>query len=254
MIKNRAAYFTDDAIPYTVQVQADSAEVVRLVDDGDIVQRAGFRWTITDKTAQLHMVAGKQDRGIRALDPANTDAYIAETRLYYAALLAGVEMSTPDPLVDAAFVAAVVGMDYTYSAPGWLEGLTGWATYFCDNYQISAAVALRQDVTAREALRFFALHPEGPGWTLTSDGGLLKLEGHRDNLLYLILELSHYWAATRDLATLTEVWMPFCRALDDFIEMRNADSDGLLDFRMGCNSFLYQADHLSLPGAAFSPP
>jgi len=256
VIEDGAAVCMDDAIPYAVRVQADAGEVIRLVDADRIMQRAAFRWILTDRITDLQLVASKQIAGSPALDPAQAMQYITETQQYYGDLLEGLEIHTPDPLLDAAFYTSVVGMDYVYAAPGWLEGLTGWATYFSNNYQISAAVALRQYAYARMAIRFFALHPDGPGQVYLADGttGDPHVDDHQaDGLLYMILQTYYYWKATGDRATLTEVWSPICRALEQFVTLRDADGDGLLDFHKGCNVFLYQADHLSLPGAAFSP-
>ena len=256
IIENGVAILADDDIPYAVRVQANTGEVMRMANTDGIRQWAAFRRILNEKVTHLHLVVGKQVTGAATLNPAHTKQYIAETQSYYRDLLAGTEISTPDKLLDAAFYTSIVGMDYIYSAPGWLEGLTGWATYFSNNYQFSAAVALRQYQYAKTAVRFCALHPDGPGQVYLADctTGSPEEDDHQaDGLLYMILQFYHYWKATGDNATLAEVWPPICHALEQFIALRDSDGDGLLDFHKGCNVFLYQADHLSLPGAAFTP-
>lgn len=248
-----AALCEDEAIPFAVRVQAEHAEAQLIADTDGIRQRAAFRWVLGEQTTRLHLVAGKQTPGAPALDAALAEQYIDETRGYYAELLASVEIHTPDPLLDAAWYSAVVGMDYVYAAPGWLEGLTNWSSYYSDNYQISAAVALRQDARAKAAVRFFSAHPAGAGQVYRADGSVDDMHAPHDGLLYLLLQLFYYWQATGDRATLAEVWPTVRQALERFIALRDADGDGLLDFHKGCNAFLYQADHLSLPGVAFSP-
>ncbi len=256
VIADGAALFTDEAIPYAVRVQADAKEVVLMADTDDVLKRAAFRWILSAGPAQLNLVVSKQVSPSTPLNPAYAGQYISATKQYYADLLVGLEIRTPDPLLDAAFYSAVAGLDYTYAAPGWFEGLTDWPSYFSNNYQLSAAVALRQDARAKAALRFFALHPGGPGQVYHADGSADesgKSYAQNDGLFYAILQLYHYWKATGDRATLAEVWSAFCGTLEQYVSLRDSDGDGLLDFHPGCNVFLYQADHLSLPGAGFSP-
>ncbi|MBF0245591.1 MAG: hypothetical protein HQL31_10030, partial [Planctomycetes bacterium] len=46
---------------------------------------------------------------------------------------------------------------------------------------------------------------------------------------------------------------PVTRSLERFLRDRGQTGSGLIGWHLGCNSFLYQADHLNLPGEGFSP-
>ncbi len=187
------------------------------------------------------------------LEIADAETYLADAQAYYEGLLAPYALETPDPLLNAAFDAGIVNLDYVYQVPAWFEGLHEWNGYFANNYQISAAIALGQDARARDALLFFGEHPAGPGAIYGPDGTVDTFNHAGDGLPYFILQLSRYWRATDDLHTLRRVWIPTCRVLERLLIERDPDGDGLLDWHLGCNVFLYQADHLSLPGAAASP-
>lgn len=184
------------------------------------------------------------------------DEYVRQTQEYYAKLLEPLEIHTPDKVLNAGFYAAAVNLDYTYQPPAWLEGIHKWNSYIVNNYQISAAVLLGQLERARHALLFFADRPGGPGQSLNADGSVfddivnLKFEG---GLHYYILQLYQYWLATGDTDTLDRVWKPTTENLERMMKLRDPEGNLLLNWHRGANMFLYQADHLSLPGDAFSP-
>ncbi|MBF0245590.1 MAG: hypothetical protein HQL31_10025 [Planctomycetes bacterium] len=76
----------------------------------------------------------------------------ANTREHYLQVLRDCRSHSPDPVLDAALEAAVVTLDQVHDGPLWLEGLTRWNTYWADNYQIGACVAMGRFDEAREAL------------------------------------------------------------------------------------------------------
>jgi hypothetical protein len=184
------------------------------------------------------------------------DDYVQETRKYYDTLVKTVEIQTPDKVLDSAFYAGLVNLDYGYQPPAWLEGTHGWRAYWVNNYQISAAIDLGQLDRARRALIFFANRPGGPGQTLKVDGSVVRdwvnvqFEG---GLPYYILQLYRYWLATGDRKTLDEVWPATKENLERLLQTRDPDGNLLLDWMLGGNMFLYQSDHLSFPGDGFSP-
>ena len=97
-------------------------------------------------------------------------------RCTYAAsepIVADFAISTPMPLIDSAFAAAISGLENTYE-PGkaWFEGLQGWKSYWCNNYQVDAAVHLggKWLQRARNAIMFFAQRPGGLGSIYTASG------------------------------------------------------------------------------------
>jgi len=168
------------------------------------------------------------------------------------ALLDAAEMRTPGPVLDAGFTAAMLNFDALYMPPAWLEGISGWACYFSNNYQISAAIALGQLDRAREALLFFGERQDGFGGIYGADGSCGGYHS-TDGLPYYLLQLYRCWTATGDTATLRRVWISTRRALEAFLREHDPQDSGLLNWHTGCNAFLYQADHLSLPGAGLSP-
>ncbi len=179
------------------------------------------------------------------------DEYVRESQDYYKALLDQVEIHTPDKVLDAGFYASVVNMDYVYEAPAWLEGVHWWNAWWCNNFQISAAISLGQLDRARDALKMSRAMPIGPAGVTNADGS--PSGSFEDGLPYYIQELYRYWLATGDMDTLNKVWEPTVANLGKWLENRDPDGNKLTNFHLGCNAFLYQADHLSLPGDAFSP-
>lgn len=186
---------------------------------------------------------------------ASLDRHFAETKAYYGKLLAPFSIQTPDSLLDAAFYAGVLNLDYTFQPPAWLEGLHKWNSYLVNNYQVSAAIGLGWLERARDALLFLGGTPDGPGPNLKSDGSQFMQGNHRfeEGLPYFVLQLYRYWRATEDGATLETLWEPTSRNLERLLEVRDPDGNLLLNWHQGCNMLLYQADHLNLPGDAFSP-
>jgi hypothetical protein len=181
------------------------------------------------------------------------DAYLAEARSYYEELLEGIEIETPDTHLNAAFNSAVVNMDYGYEQPAWFEGVHEWNGYFSVNYQISAAICLGQLDRAREALLFFGERPRGPGGVYRPDGSLCSHNNPLDGMPYYVLQLYRYWRANGDDELMERVWEKTCDNFEEMLDKRDPDGDLLLNWHAGCNVFLYQADHLNLPGTAASP-
>ena len=87
----------------------------------------------------------------------------ALTTQYYEQLLGDCESATPSAVTDLGFKHSVLNHDYTHVGDGWLEGGHWWSSYLCNNYQISAATALRHFEDAKRALLFFANIPGGYG-------------------------------------------------------------------------------------------
>jgi hypothetical protein len=179
-------------------------------------------------------------------------------RCTYAAsepIVADFAISTPMPLIDSAFAAAISGLENTYE-PGkaWFEGLQGWKSYWCNNYQVDAAVHLggKWLQRARNAIMFFAQRPGGLGSIYTASGS--KADARPAGLPYFLLSLHRYWRATGD-DDLTNIMTRYggCHVLDELLLGLDPDGDQLLGFWSGGNEFLYQSDHLNLPGAALSP-
>lgn len=189
------------------------------------------------------------------------EEYVRKTKHYFECILDEQEINTPDEVLDAGFYAAVMNLEYSYQSPAWLEGVHKWNSYIVNNYQISAAVCLGQLERAKAALMFFGERPGGPCQPLHSDGtpftrsSLSSNLQHdfEDGLCYFILQLYRYWTATEDNETIKLLFEAAARNLEHMIEIRDPDGNLLLNWHFGCNMFLYQADHLSLPGDAFSP-
>lgn len=165
-------------------------------------------------------------------------------------------ISTPMPLIDSGFAAAISGLENTYEPrKAWFEGLQGWKSYWCNNYQVDAAVHLggKWLQRARDAIMFFAQRPGGLGSIYTASGS--KADARPAGLPYFLLSLHRYWRATGDDGLVTDVMTHYggFRVLDELLLGLDPDGDQMLGFWSGGNEFLYQSDHLNLPGAALSP-
>jgi hypothetical protein len=171
-------------------------------------------------------------------------------------LLDRIFIRTPVPLIDTALYAAISGLENTYeTGKAWLEGLQGWKSYWCNNYQVDAALHLGGlwEQRARDAIVFFAQRPGGLGSIYTASGD--KADPRPAGLPYFLLTLHRYWRATGDTALVDDV-MVKCggfQVLEQLLVGLDPDDDQLLGFWSGGNEFLYQSDHLNLPGAALSP-
>ena len=173
-----------------------------------------------------------------------------ETREHYRHVLALCHSRTPDARLDAALAAAVVSLDQGRDGKAWLEGVTRWNTRWANNYQIGAAVAMGCVGDAREALLEMADVERGPGQILMSDGRSWVWSD--DALPYYMLQWHRYNEATGDDLE-TQLAGPVGRSFERFMATRDLAGTGLAGWHRGCNSFLYQADTLNLPGQAVSP-
>lgn len=190
--------------------------------------------------------------------PDEVSALIRMSCRKYDKLLDSCRVCTPDTLADAGFRHAVLNLEYGHVGMAWYEGCHWWNTYFTDNYQISAAIALGQYDRARRALKFFAEHPEGyaPLW---SDGSQKKPEKQSgtdcvpmnyDGAPYYIYQLYEYVMTTGDKGLFYDVSEWLFDMLNCFEQVQYRD--GFWGFPMGCNPFLYQADMLGQPYASAS--
>lgn len=259
-IDDHKAILSDDDIPYRIAVITDPV-VTPVIESNspalDIQKRVKYSYQFNTDANDLcyRLLAYKLNDDGKELKLARFTEYLRQAQEYYEDILNTVDIKTPDRVLNSAFYAAVVNLDYAYKPPAWLEGIHEWNTYYTNNYQISAAIDLGQLDRSREALLYFGDRPEGPGYVLSADGSVAEVEMHRseDGLPYYILQLYRYWQATGDEETIKKLWKPTCQNLERMLEVRDPDGDGLLDFHKACNAFLYQADRLSLPGSALSP-
>lgn len=188
------------------------------------------------------------------------DVLFKRGKEYFSSLLNACRTQTPQPLLSAAFRCAVVEQDNTHRGDGWLEGGHWFSCYWTNNFQISAALALGQDEAVRRALVFFGTRKDGYNCidALGNNAWLYPTrEGEKnygyEGLPYYLYELDEYVQATGDISVVKEVFPGVDRALRYMLRVRTDKNSGLLGWRHGCNAFLYQADSLSLPGAASSP-
>lgn len=218
------------------------------------ISRQGLVWTVLlerNSTVELSLSICEKYTQSEYLDYADAEA---ETSGHYEALLQQCQCSTPEPALDAALAAAVVTLDHVRDGKAWLEGITRWNTYWACNFQIGATVAIGRLDEAREALLFLASVKRGPGQVLFSDGSSTTEDWgwNYDALPYYVLQWARYNQACGD--DLQQVLAgPIRESLDHFMRERDQAGSGLAGWHLGCNSFLYQADHLNLPGEALSP-
>lgn len=176
-------------------------------------------------------------------------------------LLQSCRVSTPSPLLNAAIRHSLLNLDYIHIQNAWFEGGHWWNCYWANNFQISAAIALGQYENARKALLFFGLLEDG--YSCTNAAGENANEEryphtpnptlHFEGIPYYLYELWQYTEATGDLSVAETVYDRVTAAVDDLFSACDLNQSGLIGWRYGCNTFLYQADHLQLPGDAVSP-
>jgi len=183
---------------------------------------------------------------------ANADSLIQESKNYYENILRAYTISTPNKTLDAGFKTAVLNFDNIYAENAWLEGVHWWSAYWTNNYQISAAISLGQIVQAKKALDYFNSTENGPAPVLTHTGNPVA-NSWADGLPYYLHQLIQYYNYTGDIDLLKKIWPKLTISIPKFFALRDPDNNGLLNWHLGANSFLYQADHLEMPGDAASP-
>ena len=192
--------------------------------------------------------------------PEEIRGIIREAEEKYAALLGDFCVRTQDPLLDAGIGWALLNLDYVYVRPFWLEGGQWWNVPFTNNYQLSAAVSAGQYARARGALSYFANLEDGYSvialngesldrWTRRDGTKALGFDG----IPYYINQLRQYAEQTGDLAAVSETAENINKMCGELVALCDPDGDGLLSWNRASNAFLYQADHLFLPGAGASP-
>ncbi|MHB0998614.1 MAG: hypothetical protein ACYC27_05150 [Armatimonadota bacterium] len=248
-------------IPSTVTAIADSADEVTIAspDSGDVTgNRAVFKYKLrlANNASTIRFLAFENESADQAgFTFNNFDKYHNDSVDYYSRLLAPFEISTPDPVLNAGFYTALVNFDYVYQSPAWLEGVHCWSAPLIDNYPISAAVSLGQLDRARDALMFFADTEVGPCPMRLADGSpsISGSFGFEEGIPYYIEQLHRYWQATGDDTTVDRMWDSLVKNFEKYWTVRDPEGNMLLNYHESSNCFLYQADHLSLPGDSSSP-
>lgn len=176
--------------------------------------------------------------------------------------LSRIRLESGDPYLSCGFLNSVLNLDYCHVGRGWLESAQWWCCYWTNNYQISAAMALGDWDLARDALHFFGSIPEGYN-SIAPTGKPLEIrcteEGEPvrpyDGMPYYLHQLHEYIEAKGQdgLSLLNEVFDNIHQNLLSMMHHCDPDGSGLYGFHKGCNPFLYQADHLAIPGEGISP-
>jgi hypothetical protein len=205
----------------------------------------------------LYFVAGrsaKVDTLKQLMAIVDPEQVIQEAQANYTSILKPYHISSPDQYLDAGFRTAVLNLDNVYAEKAWLEGVHWWSAYWTNNYQISAAISLGQLDRARTALLFYNHETIGPAPCMLASG--VPNPGEKSGaagLPYYIYELCQYFEQSGDTALVKRVWPPLLKSVRQLWQIRDADGNGLLNWRLGSNETLYQADHLGFPGDAASP-
>ncbi|MCD9023739.1 glycoside hydrolase family 116 protein [Cohnella silvisoli] len=239
------------------QVEGQSAAVASIGGNAAVEQgKAVFHFAVADIGEEgVFLVVGAENSVPVVVDNGYGERLISEGESYYAEVLSACTIRTPSSVIDSGFRTALLNLDYSYSDPAWLEGVHWWASYWANNYQISAAIGIGQLDRVKRALTFFGLGERGPSPLIMASGKPLERCEHddEDGLPYFIWQFLQYVDATGDLAFAESVWEPLMRALDKLWEARDFDGNGLIGWHIFCNSFMYQADHLGMPGEGASP-
>ena len=269
-IEGHRLLLADAKIPGESIAESDAAMPPEIVEGRDGVLRRGvFRLPFDTSAgpARIRLLLQYTRPGETAdLRLSDVDALVGAAEAHYADIFAGARLTTPDPILDGGFDAALMSLESCRHLDAWAEGIHEWLSFFSCNYPISAATALGRPEQAAAALRFFSADPDGPGAVYLADGqstavrwgGVADATGklrsqHHDGLPYHIVQLHRYWRATDDLDTLRAVWEGTVENLERNLAIDDTLGNGLLYHHHGCNCFLYQFDNLHLPGAALSP-
>lgn len=228
--------------------------------------RATFRYAgeiAPGADAGCALVAAWAEEGTAALarvKAAEPETLLREAEAYAHVLLKTAAIRTPDAVLDAAFACAVLELDRVWCDPAWLEGGHWWSAPWCNDFQILAALNLGQYERVRRTLEYYDSPEVGPCPNLLADGhpqpgvAVEKWGGGRlDGLPYYARQFLDYLAATDDVELARRILPRLRTSLEQLWATCDADGDGLLHWKKGCNCFLYQADHLALPGNAASP-
>lgn len=212
----------------------------------------------TGQTESVSLIAGHSmaaEDFLRHVDQELPEHWIRESKEYYDCILASSVIRTPNAVLDSGFKTALLNHEYVYTAPAWLEGVHWWAAYWNNNFQISAAISLGQIMRARNALELFGIREEGPGCLGSTTGNPVITENHsrEEWLPYYLNALIHYYEETEDQELLERIWLPLLSSIQYLWEARDKNGNSLLDWHLACNPFMYQADHLGMPGDAASP-
>lgn len=255
-MEGNIAVLCAELVPFKVYITDLSNETPEITDS-----RVSFRHMVhlkpggTEKVYLAVCISDDSESKAGRFTDLQPEFLIKESSYYYKNLFSDIKISTPDKILDAGFLTAVINHDYDYTEPAWLEGIHWWAAPWCNNYQISAAVSLGQTDRARKALEFFASPEEGPCATIMSNGKPYKniRFNHDDGLPYYLHELIQYYEHSGDKELLNAIWAKIITSVARLLKNRDMKGNGLLSWHMGCNAFMYQADHLSMPGDAASP-
>lgn len=181
-----------------------------------------------------------------------SDSILKEAEAYAGKLLESASINTPDQLLNAAYSCAIIELDRVWYNPCWLEGGHWWSAPWTNNFQISAAICLGQYDHARQTLEHYA-KASGPAPNIQSNHSHGAKSDPKQGLPYYIHQMVAYLDATNDVALLRTIFPALSESIEKMWMDNDPDGDGLLQWRRGCNEFLYQADHLALPGNAASP-
>ena len=215
-------------------------------------------------TTSLVVAWGRSEQEVLAFAAQDGfDQLASETKQYYEAILASATIQTPNQLIDQGFQAGLLNLDYVYAKPAWFEGGHWWSAYWCNNYQISAAIGIGSVERATEALKFFSIIPPGGPYPVVSAAGKCAgqptrdltndpLAGYEDGIPYYLYQLLQYYEHTNDFSLFESMWEPLARSTDRLLTVRDSNGDGLIDWHFSSNATLYQADHLGMPGNAAS--
>lgn len=216
-----------------------------------------------EETGTIYFAIGQtveesdEENLLKKITTADPEVLMLESKNYYNKILEKYSISTPDKLLNAGFKTALLNFDNIRSDSAWLEGVHWWASYTSNNYQISAATSMGDIQAASRALYLFNTPQYGPAPSLGASGrpfiDSIFWWGSEDGLPYYIYQLNQYYHATGDSELVRRIWPGLKKSIRRLFDLRDPDGNGLINWHAGSNSFLYQADHLGMPGDAASP-
>ena len=259
-IKENIAFLKNSNIPETICVW--SIPGVRPAKDGHKASFHSEKTLAANESYTTCLIASRSCivdlTGKNSVLP-ESEELLQEASDYYKKLLSQIHISTPSKILDSGLMNAVINLDYDYAGKLWLEGVHWWSSYWPDNCQISAALALGQLQRAKTALDFLGRLECGPCPALMASGkpflnhlGVYNY-GIEEGLPYYLYQLIQYYMHTGDKRLMYDLWDNLKSSIDSLFKDRDESKSGLLDWHLGCNGFLYQADHLAMPGDAASP-
>ncbi|MCC7495334.1 MAG: hypothetical protein IT204_23495 [Fimbriimonadaceae bacterium] len=206
----------------------------------------------TAAVTSTYVVAAFASNPARAAELAAADGSLQARacRQRFAALPQASHIETPDAVLDEAYRAALINLEYTWLRPfGWIESLRHWGTFWTMQHTLAADWLGQQD-RSRECLETHAarLQPSGQVPDLDPSGRARVDFGGWNQ--FFVWSVDHHWRQTADRGFLQTLDEPLRRVVAQTFAAHDPDGNGLLGFGQQIGN---QEDYISTPHDGTSP-